>query len=511
VSATLRALLDVAKLLLSEAEPDCVAELILGRLMTTTQADRGFIVVREGKSYEEKFHVHFDSGALSGEERRFSRSLVRKTIASGALLHSHNVLEDPRFAGTESLERAGPHAVLVVPLEHGGEISGVVYLERLATSGGFSEDAVEFASGLAELAALSLLRAAERETLRRRTRSLERDLLARYDFHGIVTRNAGMLRLLQMVAQVATSDAAVLIGGETGTGKELVAQALHVNSRRAARPFVTLHCTALPTTILESELFGHTRGAFTGADRERAGRIASASGGTLFLDEVADIAPEVQPKLLRFLQFGELQRVGSDRVEKVDVRVIAATHRNLPELIRTGKFREDLYYRLKVVELTVPPLRERADDIPVLVGTFLEEERERTGEQRRMSDMAMAALESHLYPGNVRELRHAVERASVLATGPLIDLDVLPPDIVLPFMSAGAEATAEPSGPSEESGEPSSGLERARRAASDAAERAFIAALLERTQGNVSLASRSAGIHRSYLQRLIAKHDLKRK
>src|SRR5262249_33633966 len=234
---------------------------------------------------------------------------------------------------------------------------------------------------------------------------------------GIVTRDPHMLELLRVVAQVADSEATVLVRGETGTGKELIARALHVNSGRRRRPFVILHCSALPASLLESELFGHIRGAFTGAERDRAGRIAQADGGTLFLDEVGEIPAEAQAKLLRFLQFGEIMRVGSDKVEKVDVRVVAATHQDLDAMIRERRFRQDLYFRLKVVELTVPPLRERPGDILLLADAFLQKKWRRPNERPRLTARAEKALVAHAWPGNVRELEGLIERACLLAAG----------------------------------------------------------------------------------------------
>jgi Nif-specific regulatory protein/two-component system response regulator HydG len=503
-------LLEIAKLLLGEEQSDRTAEGILHRVMDVTGASRGFIVVREGKSFEQRFEVRFEPNSVSGDERRFSSSLVRQSIANGSVLTSDNTLDDPRFVGAESIERAGAHAVLVMPLKHHDEIYGVVYLERLGPKGPFSPESIRFVSDFAEIAALFLKRAAERDALRTRTRSLERDLFAQHDFKGIVTQNPKMLGLLKVVGQVAPSDTTVLLHGETGTGKELIAQALHVNSNRASKPLVVLHCTALPPTVLESELFGHTRGAFTGAERDRPGRIATAHGGTLFLDEIAEIAPEAQSKLLRFLQFGEVQRLGSDKTDKVDVRVIAATHQSLEELVRTGRFRQDLYYRLKVVDLELPPLRERRDDIPILVEAFLDEFKKPGAERARFTQRAMLLLEAHDYPGNIRELRHAVERAMVLGTGSTLDADLLPADIAYPVEPPVSLQAPQSGVPASQSAEPLGELDRIRRVASDGAEREFLAELLKRNSGNISLASRSSGIHRSYLQRLLTKHGLRK-
>ncbi|WP_437569385.1 sigma-54-dependent Fis family transcriptional regulator [Sorangium sp. So ce542] len=501
------ALLKIVRILLSEDDDVRTPELLLGLVIEATGADRGFIVVREGGSYEQRFAVCFDRATITDEERRFSRGLVRQAIETRQIVRLSREADAPRFALIESLEASGASSVLVVPLAHGGEVYGTVYVEHGTRGAG--DEALRFVAEFADLAGLFLKRAIEREALRRRTQSLERDLFARHDFQGIVAQDPRMIALLKTIAQVADADATVLIRGETGTGKELVARALHVNSRRRAKPCVTLHTSALPGTVLESELFGHVRGAFTGADRDRVGRIASAQGGTLFLDEVAEIAPDVQAKLLRFLQFGEIQRVGSDRTERVDVRVIAATHQDLPALVEAGKFRRDLYFRLKVIELEIPPLRARAGDIPLLVDHFLRASWKRPGEQPRWTSRAERALREHAYPGNVRELAHAVERACILATGPVLDVDLLPPDL-----TASAAAGPAAAGPAAAGAAPAprfselsaDELEAAREAGAAGAERAFLAALMDRHGGNVSQAARASGLNRTYLQKLLARH-----
>ncbi len=491
-------LLGIARLLLSEDDDARAPELLLRHILEATGGERGFIVVREEGSYEQRFAVDFDRETTPDEVRRWSRGLVRQVIETGRIAHLSRAAEDPRFSLLESLEASGAGAVVVAPLASCGEIHGVVYLEYRADREA-DADAPRFVAELVELAGLFLRRAIEREQMRRRGRSLERDLFARHDFQGIVTRHPRMVALLSMVAQVADTDATVLVHGETGTGKELVARALHVNSRRRERPCVTLHTSALPGAILESELFGHVRGAFTGADRDRAGRVASAQGGTLFLDEVAEITPEVQAKLLRFLQFGEIQRVGADRVEKVDVRVVAATHQDLRALVEAGKFRRDLWFRLKVIEIEIPPLRERASDVPLLADHFLERSWKRAGERPRWTARAARALSEHPWPGNVRELAHVVERAAILARGPELDVDLFPPDLAPPPAPA-------PAAPPRFTALTADELSAAREASVAEVESAFLEALMARHGGNVSLAARASGIHRSYLQRLLARH-----
>ncbi|HEU4724546.1 MAG TPA: sigma-54 dependent transcriptional regulator [Candidatus Eisenbacteria bacterium] len=248
--------------------------------------------------------------------------------------------------------------------------------------------------------------------------------LRRGETHPIVGDSPAVRRLLHEIAVAGERSARVLIEGENGTGKELVARALHAASPRRDRPFIAVNCAAIPDELIESELFGHERGAFTGATQARRGRFEEAHGGTLFLDEVGDLSPRAQTKLLRVLQEQELTRVGGNRSIKVDVRVIAATNRGLASLVKEGRFRDDLYYRLAVVPITVPPLRERAEDIPLLVAYFAAEiARERGARTREFAPAALDLLRRYAYPGNVRELRNLVERLLIMARGPRIGAD----------------------------------------------------------------------------------------
>ncbi len=256
----------------------------------------------------------------------------------------------------------------------------------------------------------------EKKRLLEETRVLRERVAHKYRLENVVGESPQMLALFETIRQVAPSNASVLLLGQSGTGKELLAQALHQLSPRRNRPFIKVACAALPETLLESELFGHEKGAFTGALYTRAGRFEAADGGTLFLDEIGDISPTVQVKLLRFLEEREFERVGGNKTFKVDVRIIAATHRDLKKKIEEASFREDLYYRLNVIEIYVPSLRERTGDIPVLAHHFLHKYSESNGKDiRGISDDALALLLQHAWPGNVRELENAIERAVVLA------------------------------------------------------------------------------------------------
>ncbi|MGE0792172.1 MAG: sigma-54-dependent transcriptional regulator [Sandaracinaceae bacterium] len=345
-------------------------------------------------------------------------------------------LKMPRIDGLELLSRARPrlpHATFVVMTAFGSIDTAVEAIRRGAES--YLTKPLDWGALLALVG-----RAMERARLSEEAQSLRDTLERRYSFDRIIGDHPSMQRLLKTVAQVASSRATVLIKGESGTGKELIALAIHQNSRRKDRPLVKLNCASLAESLLESELFGHEKGAFTGAVARRVGRFEQAHEGTLFLDEISEVPLTLQVKLLRFLQERELERVGGNETIQVDVRVVAATNRDLRALIEQGKFREDLYYRLNVIELEVPPLRARRSDIPILARHFLRvfaDENER--EVRGLSDGAVAALMAYPWPGNVRELQNAMERAVVLATSDELGAELMP-------SAGGAAATSEPDG-----------------------------------------------------------------
>ncbi len=296
----------------------------------------------------------------------------------------------------------------------GGEPFSVADAELLAAVAKQVAFPLENALAFQEIAELKDKLAAEKVYL-------EDEIRTEYNFEEIIGQSSALKRVLHQVETVAPTDSAVLIGGETGTGKELIARAIHQLSRRRERTFVKLNCAAIPTGLLESELFGHERGAFTGAIAQRVGRFELADRGTLFLDEIGDIPPELQPKLLRVLQEQEFERLGSTRTKKVDVRVIAATNRNLEEMVAAGTFRSDLYYRLNVFPVTIPPLRERPEDIAPLVRHFVQKFAGRMNKRiETVSADAMAALSRYAWPGNARELANAIERAVILTNGPVL-------------------------------------------------------------------------------------------
>ncbi len=341
---------------------------------------------------------------------------------------------------------------------------------------------------------LALVRAMEHSRLKEENRLLRESLGAHFDRRNLISHSPAMTRLLETVAQVAPSEATVLITGESGTGKEMIAGAIHFNSLRREGPFIKINCAAITETLLESELFGHEKGAFTGADRRKEGKFRQADGGTIFLDEVSEMSLAMQVKLLRVLQEREITRVGGEEVIPVDVRVIAATNRDLLQEISTGRFREDLFYRLNVVTLHIPPLRERREDIPLLAKYFLEAFSEKNHKSiKGFTPQAMDRLLKYAWPGNIRELMNAVERAVVLSrSSEYLDESDLTP--LFPSSSASLrDETAEaPSGP----------------LPLDEVEKATILKTLEQTGGNKSEAARRLGITRRTLHQKLKKYGV---
>ena len=504
-----RSLFEIAKTIQFETRQDRLTRLLLERVIEFTGADKGFIVVRDQGSFQEKYHVHFDRDIISARKRKFSRTLVREAIRTAKIIFSEDITTDPRFIGTESVISLGRCSALVTPLEFQGEVQAVIYMEKRTGDEPFGEADRELMGEFSQLAGVAIHRAVELETLARLKQIHERDVLKEYDFEGVIGRHPRMINLLETVAQVAQSHATVLINGETGTGKEVIANAVWRNSSRKEKPYVTLHCGALPETLFESELFGHKKGSFTGAHQDRQGRIAMADGGTLFLDEVAEIPIATQAKLLRFIQFGEFQRVGSDRVEKVDIRIIAATHKDLSAMVEAGEFRQDLYFRLNVLELEIPALRDRRTDIPLLVDFFLKRFWTRDDKTPRFTPEAIAALERYNYPGNIRELAHIVERLCVLARGHVLELDLLPRNIIDSYrekVQSKVEPGQETRFNSYSNDELKSARDRASKKAVAEVEKTYLKGLLQLCDHNVTRAAQVAGVQRPYLHRLIAKY-----
>ena len=373
--------------------------------------------------------VHgFDAAAFVPVRYQPGEGVLGLVLEEGETVVVDHVGRDPRF-----LNRLGIYdpelPFIAAPIAAGGRQLGVLAVQpdrpdpvRLAERARFVE---MIANLIGQSVRLALEVAQEKNSLAEERDSLRRTVRGRFGFDNVVGRSVAMRRIFDQVRMVAKWNTTVLIRGETGTGKELIANAIHYNSPRARGAYVRLNCATLPENLLESELFGHEKGSFTGAVGARKGRFESADGGTLFLDEIGEISPAFQAKLLRVLQEGEFERVGGSRTIKVDVRVIAATHRDLEAAVDTGDFREDLYYRLNVMPIMLPSLRERSEDIPELARHLIGRIGEQQGRSLTLREGALRRLTQYTWPGNVRELENCLERAAVMSETGAIDADLI--------------------------------------------------------------------------------------
>jgi two-component system response regulator HydG len=448
-------LIDVALALASERRPEVLVDLALDSAISVTRAERGVLLLSEphgGHRVAAKRYVDHlaEARGLLG----LSSTVATQALSNREVVVSSDVQSDQRFSECASLN-TGVTSVLCVPILARTELQGAIYLDRSRAVQAFSSDAIARATAVGNMLAATLFNARVVADLEARTRELEatrdrldaalaartveRDGMSRrlarveggaVGAAGLVGRGTSMMRLLRSIERIGPSDVPVLINGETGSGKELVARALHAASRRRDGPFVAINCGALSESLLEAELFGAERGAFTGATSARIGLFVAADGGTLLLDEVGDMPPAMQTALLRALETSEIRAVGATKSRRVDVRVLAATHRDLGELVRQGAFREDLRYRLEVVRLEVPPLRERSEDMPELCQHLLTEvSRRYAAPDCRLSQAALAQLVARRWPGNVRELRHVLAAAALSASDGLITPADLPEEM----------------------------------------------------------------------------------
>jgi transcriptional regulator with GAF, ATPase, and Fis domain len=412
---TLRALYELAGELLRLEEHDALLDAVVQRSMSLLRADRGFLVLRNDEGLDFKVVRNWSPESPRPGAEPVSRAILDEALRGETPILVEDALLDPRFEDRASVVGLQIRSVLAAPLRVLGKVAGGLYLEADQPENLFGPEALELFEQILELSSRALERCVRQLLLEQRAALGERDLLRRHNFAGIVTRDPTLLRVLKVVAQVAPTDLAVLVQGASGTGKELIARALHLNSRRASGPFVTINCGAIAPALLESELFGHTRGAFTGATRDTPGLLRTAHRGSVFLDEIGELPRELQVKLLRALQSGEVQPVGAVAPVDVDVRVVAATNRDLAVEVKEGRFREDLYFRLNAVTLELPPLRSRPGDVLLLFQHFLQRSAERADRQRpEMTPRAERQLQAHTWPGNVRELENEAARALAL-------------------------------------------------------------------------------------------------
>lgn len=410
--------------------PHLLCELLLDGLIQATNAERGFILFYLPESTEADVVAarNFQTRNLSLNEYDFSRTLLREVFRTGTPLLLEDASDDPAYSKEASVMEFQMKSVLVVPLRHRERTAGALYLENNTLPRAFDRDDQQLVETAAQFAVFYLQHA------RLLPATLSRDnrvfLDANKASRELVGEHPKLLEMLELVSRIADSPATVLIEGESGTGKELVARALHYKSARRNRSFVAINCAAIPDNLLESELFGHERGAFTGALERYIGRIERGSGGTIFLDEVSELAYSLQAKLLRFLQSNELDRLGGKETIRVDVRVIAATSKDLKGMIAAGQFQEALYYRLNVIPITIPPLRERSEDVALLIDHFLEKYSAVYGRRVLAEREVYEWLRQYPFPGNVRELENLIHRLVALTTDEVIRIGDLPKDVL---------------------------------------------------------------------------------
>jgi transcriptional regulator with GAF, ATPase, and Fis domain len=458
-------MMEINKHLASEHNLKKLLELIMDSVIEMAGAERGFLILHERESLVIKVARNFDRESIRKPEFKVSHSVAEEVLRTGKSVISADALNDPNLPPAGSVADLKLRSLLCIPFRARERVLGCVYIDNRFETDLFSEDDLPLLQGFADQAAIAIENARlfeenlrDQSELKHSRDEIERlnqqlkdkvekqyvelakvkqdldsrrpDVPLKHDFSSIVGDSRAMKDLFRLLDRVIDTDEPVFVHGESGTGKELVARSIHFNSPRAkSGKFVSENCSAIPDTLLESELFGHEKGAFTGATTSKPGLFELAHKGTLFLDEIGDMSLDMQKKLLRAIQEGEIRRVGGKDVIKVDVRMVSASNKDLADLIKTGHFREDLFYRLNVVKLTLPPLRDRKEDIPLLVDYFLEKLARETGQPKRgVDEPAFWYLQNFSWPGNVRELDNEIRRAVALSDG-LITVDSLKDEI----------------------------------------------------------------------------------
>src|SRR5437763_7098185 len=426
----------------------------------------------------------------SDDSIKGSQTIVRQVMQEGVALLSNDLIETEEFSKAPSLLSAHVCSVLCVPLTIFEKTLGIIYLETSDRIARFDEDHLQLLAGIAGIAASALENAQHLEWFAQETQRLQEEIRVE---HRMIGQSPAMQEVIKFIGRAAPTDATVLICGESGTGKELAAHAIHLNSLRSEKSLVAINGATLSETLLESELFGHEKGAFTGAISQKRGKLEIADGGTLLLDEVGELAQTIQSKLLRGFQKREFERVGATRTSTLDVRLVAATNKDLEAAIRSGTFRQDLYYRINVVSITMPALRARTDDIQLLASYFISVySKECKRSIKGISSQARALLRAYDWPGNVRELQNAIERAVVLGSTEMI----MPEDLPEALVEAGDTETLPIAGYHELLKE---------------AKRSIVLKAIENNQGNYTEAAKQLGLHPTNLHRLIRNLDLRAK
>jgi transcriptional regulator with GAF, ATPase, and Fis domain len=488
VARNLNALLKISRIVHAIRDLNDLQGQLLDLIFEVVPAGRGAILLadREGQQFNSLFARMRQAG--QAQLVKVSRTVARQVLEQGIAILGSDVPGSEELRDVESLAASQVRSLLCVPLTVFQRVIGCIYLDSDSLNNRLSEEHLQLVTAIAGISAVALENARRQQWLELENERLTVEISQE---RSLVGEGARMKEVYQFLKRVAPTDSTVLIEGESGTGKELAARALHRNSPRANKPFIAINCSAIPETLLESDLFGHERGAFTGAAAQKKGRLEVADGGVVFLDEIGELAPTLQVKLLRVLQEREFERVGSTHSIKVDIRLIAATNCNLEQAVREGKFRQDLYYRLAVLKITMPTLRDRHEDIPMLVRHFVQKYAKRCKvKPRPISREALSRLVNYDWPGNVRELENAIERALVLGSSDMILPEDLPESLL--------ERAPQPEM-----------TEAKYHAAVKELKKQLILDAVEQTQGSYADAARILGVHPNYLHRLIRNLELK--
>jgi transcriptional regulator with GAF, ATPase, and Fis domain len=488
VARNLNALLKISRIVHAIRDLDDLQGQLLDLIFEVVPAGRGAILLadREGHQFNSMFARMRQTGQTPLV--KVSRTVARQVLEQGIAILGTDVPSSGDLRQVESLVASQVRSLLCVPLTLFQRVIGCIYVDSNTAGNRLDEDHLELVTAIAGISAVALENARRLQWLEQENERLTVEVAQE---RSLVGEGAHMKEVYQFLKRVAPTDSTVLIEGESGTGKELAARAVHRNSPRANKPFVAINCAAIPETLLESDLFGHERGAFTGASGLKKGRLEVADSGVVFLDEIGELAPALQVKLLRVLQEREFERVGGSHPIKVDIRLIAATNCNLDQAVREGTFRKDLYYRLAVLKVTMPTLRERREDIPMLARHFVQKHAKRCKvKPRPISREALSCLVNYDWPGNVRELENAIEHALVLGSSDMI----LPEDL--------PESLLERTPPPEMT-------EAKYHAAVKELKKQLILDAVEQTHGSYADAARLLGVHPNYLHRLIRNLELK--
>jgi transcriptional regulator with GAF, ATPase, and Fis domain len=488
IARNLNALLKISRVVHAIRDLEELQAQLLDLIFEVLPAGRGAILLAEGAAQEFNCLYARTRHADQPQLVRVSRTIARQVMKENVAILGFDVPASGKLSEVESLAVSEVRTLLCVPLTVFQRAIGCIYLDSTNSADRFQEDHLQLLTAIAGISAVALDNARRLQWLEEENQRLTTEIRQE---QSLVGEGARIKEIFQFLARVAPTESTVLIEGESGTGKELVARALHRNSHRANKPFVAINCAAIPESLLESDLFGHERGAFTGAAVQKKGRLEVAEGGVVFLDEIGELAPSLQVKLLRVLQEREFERVGGTHSIKIDIRLIAATNRDLSEAVRSGEFRQDLYYRLAVVKLTMPPLREHREDIPMLTRHFVQKYAKRSKVKAKpVSREAMAALVNYEWPGNVRELENAIERALVMGSSDAVLLEDLPESLL-------------------EQESPAEMHEGKYHASVKELKKQLIVDAVEQTRGNYVEAAGILGVHPNYLHRLIRNLGLK--